>query len=74
MSHAPTRIEHDLWATGGPRRRLLRIHTLAALENFRITGTRSRSTRSWSRARRVKQAAALANNALGLLPTTRPMR
>jgi len=45
------------------------IHTLRALENFRITGTASLIYPDLVRALAcVKQAAALANNALGLLP------
>jgi len=47
MSHAPTRIEHDLLGDRAvPADAYYGIHTLRALENFRITGRRSRSTRS----------------------------
>jgi len=70
MSHAPTRIEHDLLGDRAvPADAYYGIHTLRALENFRITGTAISIYPDLVRALAcVKQAAALANNALGLLP------
>ena len=70
MSHAPTRIEHDLLGDRAvPADAYYGIHTLRALENFRITGTAISIYPELVRALAcVKQAAALANNALGLLP------
>src|SRR6266849_2882411 len=70
MSQAPTRIEHDLLGDRAvPADAYYGIHTLRALENFRITGTAISIYPELVRALAcVKQAAALANNALGLLP------
>src|SRR2546425_4828936 len=70
MSQAPTRIEHDLLGDRAvPTEAYYGIYTLRALENFRITGTASSIYPDLVRALAcVKQAAALANNALGLLP------
>src|SRR5258708_5817190 len=70
MSQAPTRIEHDLLGDGAvPAEAYYGIHTLRALENFRITGTAISIYPDLVRALAcVKQAAALANNALELLP------
>ncbi|HMG60424.1 MAG TPA: aspartate ammonia-lyase, partial [Burkholderiales bacterium] len=70
MSQAPTRIEHDLLGDRAvPDEAYYGIHTLRALENFRITGTAISIYPDLVRALAcVKQAAALANNALGLLP------
>src|SRR5713226_5787742 len=70
MSQAPTRIEHDLLGDRAvPADAYYGIHTLRALENFRITGMAISIYPDLVRALAcVKQAAALANNALGLLP------
>src|SRR5438094_1366794 len=70
MSQAPTRIEHDLLGDRAvPADAYYGIHTLRALENFPITGTAISIYPDLIRALAcVKQAAALANNALGLLP------
>jgi len=70
MSQAQTRIEHDLLGDRAvPADAYYGIHTLRALENFRITGTAISIYAELVRALAcVKQAAALANNALGLLP------
>src|SRR6266704_2620269 len=70
MSQAPTRIEHDLLGDRAvPADAYYGIHTLRALENFPITGTAISIYPDLVRALAcVKQAAALANNALGLLP------
>jgi aspartate ammonia-lyase len=70
MSQAPTRIEHDLLGDRAvPAYAYYGIHTLRALENFPITGTEISIYPDLVRALAcVKQAAALANNALGLLP------
>src|SRR5260370_42697048 len=70
MSQAPTRIEHDLLGDRAvPADAYYGIHTLRALENFPITGTAISIYPDLMRALAcVKQAAALANNALGLLP------
>src|SRR6267154_1289562 len=70
MSQAATRIEHDLLGDRAvPADAYYGIHTLRALENFRITGTAISIYPELVRALAcVKQAAALANNALGLLP------
>jgi len=70
MSQAPTRIEHDLLGDRAvPAEAYYGIHTLRALENFRITETAISIYPDLVRALAcVKQAAALANNALGLLP------
>src|SRR6266478_98385 len=69
MSQAPTRIEHDLLGDRAvPADAYYGIHTLRALENFRITGTAISIYPELVRALAcVKQAAALANNGLGLL-------
>src|SRR3989449_7140179 len=70
MSQVATRIEHDLLGDRAvPAEAYYGIHTLRALENFRITGTAISIYPDLVRALAcVKQAAALANNALGLLP------
>jgi aspartate ammonia-lyase len=70
MSQAPTRVEHDLLGDRAvPAEAYYGIHTLRALENFPITGTSISIYPDLVRALAcVKQAAALANNALGLLP------
>jgi aspartate ammonia-lyase len=70
MSQAPTRIERDpLGERAVPAAAYYGIHTLRALENFPITGTSIAIHPELVRALAcVKQAAALANNALGLLP------
>jgi len=70
MSQAPTRIEHDLLGDRAvSAEAYYGIHTLRALENFPITGTAISIYPDLVRALAcVKQAAALANNALGLLP------
>ena len=70
MSQAPTRNEHDLLGDRAvPADAYYGIHTLRALENFPITGTAISIYPDLIRALAcVKQAAALANNALGLLP------
>src|SRR6266853_3853962 len=69
MNQAPTRIEHDLLGDRAvPADAYYGIHTLRALENFPITGTAISIYPDLVRALAcVKQAAALANNALGLL-------
>src|SRR5258708_16773668 len=69
MNQAPTRIEHDLLGDlTVPADAYYGIHTLRALENFPITGTAISIYPDLVRALAcVKQAAALANNALGLL-------
>jgi aspartate ammonia-lyase len=73
MSQAQTRIEHDLLGDRAvPADAYYGIHTLRALENFPITGTAISIYPDLVRALAcVKQAAALANNALGLLPDDR---
>src|SRR5260221_14057168 len=70
MNQAPTRNEHDLLGDRAvPADAYYGIHTLRALENFPITGTAISIYPDLIRALAcVKQAAALANNALGLLP------
>jgi len=70
MSQVATRIEHDLLGDRAvPAEAYYGIHTLRALENFRITGTAISIYPDLVCALAcVKQAAALANNALGLLP------
>ena len=70
MSQVATRIEHDLLGDRAvPADAYYGIHTLRALENFRITDTEIAIYPDLVRALAcVKQAAALANNALGLLP------
>src|SRR6058998_357552 len=69
MGQAPTRTEHDLLGDRAvPADAYYGIHTLRALENFPITGTAISIYPDLVRALAcVKQAAALANNALGLL-------
>lgn len=69
MSQVPTRIEHDLLGDRAvPADAYYGIHTLRALENFRITGTAISIYPDLVCALAcVKQAAAQANNALGLL-------
>src|SRR6266704_556839 len=69
MSQAPVRIEHDLLGERAvPAEAYYGIHTLRALENFPITGTSISIYPELVRALAcVKQAAALANGALGLL-------
>src|SRR6266498_4349781 len=69
MSQAPVRIEHDLLGERAvPAEAYYGIHTLRALENFPITGTPISIYPELVRALAcVKQAAALANGALGLL-------
>src|SRR5438034_3642459 len=69
MGQAPTRIEHDLLGDRAvPADAYYGIHTLRALENFPITGTAISIYPDLVRALAcVKQAAALANNALGML-------
>src|SRR5207302_11369724 len=66
----PVRTEHDLLGDRVvPADAYYGIHTLRALENFPITGTAISIYPDLVRALAcVKQAAALANNALGLLP------
>src|SRR5216684_4253482 len=66
----PVRIEHDLLGERAvPAEAYYGIHTLRALENFPITGTSISIYPELVRALAcVKQAAALANSALGLLP------
>src|SRR5256885_5563506 len=70
MNQVATRIEHDLLGDRAvPAEVYYGIHTLRALENFRITGTTISIYPDLVRSLAcVKQAAALANNALGLLP------
>src|SRR2546421_6966843 len=70
MNQVATRIEHDLLGDRAvPAGVYYGIHTLRALENFRITGTTISIYPDLVRSLAcVKQAAALANNALGLLP------
>jgi aspartate ammonia-lyase len=70
MNQAPTRVEHDLLGDRAvPAQAYYGIHTLRALENFAISGTSIAIYPELVRALAcVKQAAALANNALGLLP------
>jgi aspartate ammonia-lyase len=73
MTQAPTRVEHDLLGERAvPAQAYYGIHTLRALENFPITGVPISIYPDLVRALAcVKQAAALANNALGLLPDAR---
>jgi aspartate ammonia-lyase len=70
MNQAQTRVEHDLLGERDvPAEAYYGIHTLRARENFPITGTSIAIYPELVRALAcVKQAAALANNALGLLP------
>ena len=69
MTTAAVRVEHDLLGEREvPARAYYGIHTLRALENFPITGTSiSIYPDLVSALACVKQAAALANNTLGLL-------
>jgi len=69
MATAAVRIEHDLLGDRAvPARAYYGIHTLRALENFSITGTSISIYPDLVNALAcVKQAAALANNSLGLL-------
>ena len=69
MTQAPTRMEHDLLGDRAvPAGAYYGVHTLRALENFPITGTAICIYPDLVRALAcVKQAAALANNTLGLL-------
>src|SRR5260221_3657505 len=70
MNQAPTRIEHDLLGDRAvPADAYYGIHTLRALENFPMPWTAISIYPDVVRAVAcVKQAAALANSALGLLP------
>ena len=70
MTEIETRVEHDLLGDlPVPADAYYGIHTLRALENFRISGVPISIYPDLVRALAcVKQAAALANNALGLLP------
>ena len=69
MSQRTTRLEHDLLGDRRvPAAAYYGVHTLRALENFPITGTPISIYPELIRALAcVKQAAALANNELGLL-------
>ena len=73
MSQVPTRVEHDLLGDlPVPAAAYYGVHTLRALENFPITGTAISIYPDLVRALAcVKQAAALANNTLGLLSDDR---
>lgn len=68
-SDAPVRVEHDLLGERAvPADAYYGIHTLRALENFRISGTPiSKYPDLIAALASVKQAAALANRDLGLL-------
>ncbi|MET9436502.1 aspartate ammonia-lyase [Streptomyces sp. NPDC006551] len=70
---APTRREHDLLGDREvPADAYWGIHTLRALENFSITGTRiSAHPELIGALAAVKEAAALANQELGLLPAVK---
>lgn len=70
MTSAPHRIEHDLLGERAvPADAYYGIHTLRALENFPITGTPISIYPDLVAALAcIKEAAALANNELGLLP------
>jgi aspartate ammonia-lyase len=69
MSRPTTRLEHDLLGERGvPAAAYYGVHTLRALENFPISGTPiSIYPELVTALACVKQAAALANNELGLL-------
>jgi aspartate ammonia-lyase len=69
MTSAPYRVEHDLLGERAvPADAYYGIHTLRALENFPITGTPiSIYPDLVSALGCIKEAAALANNELGLL-------
>ncbi|ACA20691.1 aspartate ammonia-lyase [Methylobacterium sp. 4-46] len=73
MSRATTRTEHDLLGDREvPEAAYYGIHTLRAVENFAITGTTLASCPDLIRAlAAIKQAAALANQELGLLDRAR---
>ncbi|HXC37792.1 MAG TPA: lyase family protein, partial [Burkholderiales bacterium] len=73
MTASPTRREHDLLGERDvPAQAYYGIHTLRALENFSISGTPiSRYADLVTGLACVKQAAAMANNALGLLDDER---
>src|SRR5687767_16014603 len=73
MTSAPHRVEHDLIGERAvPFHAYYGIHTLRALENFPITGTPISIYPDLVAALAcVKQAAALANNELGLLDDER---
>src|SRR3954470_22405776 len=73
MTQAPTRVEHDLLGERAvPAEAYYGIHTLRALENFSITGTSISIYPDLVLALAcVKEAAAMANNALGLLDDER---
>jgi aspartate ammonia-lyase len=69
MANTSQRLEHDLLGERGvPATAYYGVHTLRALENFPITGTTIAIYPDLIRALAcIKQAAALANNELGLL-------
>jgi aspartate ammonia-lyase len=69
MTSSPTRREHDLLGERDvPASAYYGVHTLRALENFPVTGTPiSRYPDLVNGLACVKQAAAMANHALGLL-------
>src|SRR3954466_2092153 len=69
----PTRVEHDLIGDRSiPADAYYGVHTLRALENFSITGTSIAIYPDLIVALAcVKQAAAMANNELGLLDDAR---
>jgi aspartate ammonia-lyase len=73
MSAAPLRIEHDLLGERAvPASAYYGVHTVRALENFAITGTPiSIYPDLVSALACIKEAAALANNELGLLDDDR---
>ena len=73
MSNAATRTEHDLLGDREvPEAAYYGIHTLRAVENFAITGTTLATCPDLIRAlAAIKQAAALANQELGLLDRAR---
>ncbi len=73
MNETPTRIEHDLLGERAvPADAYYGVHTLRAIENFAITGTPISIYPELVRAlASIKQAAAQANQALGLLDPER---
>jgi aspartate ammonia-lyase len=73
MSNPKTRIEHDLLGDREvPGNAYWGVHTLRAVENFPITGTKISAYPELIRALAcIKQAAALANRDLGLLDERR---
>jgi aspartate ammonia-lyase len=75
MSDVAMRYEHDLLGDRPvPASAYYGVHTLRAVENFPITGTPISIYPDLINALAcVKQAAALANNELGLLTRTGPM-